>query len=386
MHPARAVSAGLAAAWVILWPAAFAQAPPHDLLVYFGTYTTSTSKGIYVSRFDTTSGTLSAPELAAATTNPSFLAVHPTGRFLYAVNETGTFEGKPTGTVSAFAVDRASGRLTFLNVQPSGGADPAHLVVDKAGRNTLVANYTGGSVAVLPIDPDGKLQPPSSSIRHQGSSAHPERQKGPHAHGIALDPANRLAYVADLGLDKVLIYRFDPAAGALTPGAPEFAFVAAAAGPRHVAMHPAGRFAYVINEMACTITAFAVDQKTGGLTQLQTVTTLPGGQAVARGYSTAEIVVHSSGRFVYGSNRGHDSVAVFAIDPAAGTLTPVEHEPTQGSTPRGFGIDPSGAWLLVGNQRSDSVVVFRIDAKTGTLAATGQKVSVGSPVSVEFVK
>lgn len=369
----------------MLWLPAYAQAP-HEMLVYFGTYTKEASKGIYVSRLDSTSGALGAPQLAAATENPSFLAVHPTGRFLYAVNETRAFEGKPTGAVSAFAVDRASGRLTLLNMQPSGGADPAHLVVDRSGRNTLVANYTGGSVTVLPIGDDGKLKPASAFMQHQGSGKDPERQKGPHAHGIALDAANRLAYVADLGLDKVLIYRFDPAAGTLAAGAPGFGLVAAGSGPRHVALRPDGRFAYVINEMACTITAFGVDQRNGGLTQLQTITTLPSGQERARGYSTAEIAVHPSGRFLYGSNRGHDSIAVFAIEPAAGTLTPVEHEPTQGSTPRGFGIEPSGAWLLVGNQRSDSVVVFRIDAKTGALGPTDQQVAVGSPVSVEFVR
>jgi 6-phosphogluconolactonase len=379
------VAAGLAAASAMLWLPASAQAP-HEVLVYFGTYTKAASKGIYVSRLDTRSGALTAPELAAATVNPSFLAAHPTGRFLYAVNEISTFEGKPTGAVSGFAIDRGSGGLTLLNMQPSGGADPAHLVIDPAGRNALVANYTGGSVTVLPIGNDGRLKPASAFVQHQGSSKDPERQKGPHAHGIALGAANRFAYVADLGLDKVLIYRFDPAAGTLAAGAPGFGFVAAGSGPRHVAMHPDGRFAYVINEMACTITTFGVDQKAGGLTQLQTVTTLPSGQALARGYSTAEIAVHPSGRFLYGSNRGHDSIAVFAIEPAAGTLTPVEHAPTQGSTPRGFGIDPSGAWLLVGNQRSGSVVVFRIDAKTGTLAATGHQVAVGSPVSVEFVR
>jgi 6-phosphogluconolactonase len=296
------------------------------------------------------------------------------------------FEKRPSGSVSAFAIDRASGTLSLLNRQSSAGADPAHLVVDRAGRNVLVANYTGGSVAVLPIAADGRLKPATAIVQHKGSSVDPNRQRGPHPHGITLDPASRFAYVADLGLDKVQIYRFDAAKGWLTGANPKFAAIRSGSGPRHVTIHPSGRFTYAINEMSCTITVFRVDSKSGGLQELQTVATLPAGQAVDAGYSTAEIAVHPSGRFLYGSNRGHDTIVVFAIDAASGKLTVVEHESTQGRTPRGFGIDPSGAYLLVGNQRSDSVVAFRIDQKTGRLTPTGQKVEVGSPVSVAFVR
>lgn len=388
MHSVRKVFVWLAVALAIPSIGLFAQsaAPSGDLLVYFGTYATEKSRGVYVSRLDLASGSLSAPVLAAETVSPSFLAVHPSRPFLYAVNEVGTFEGKPAGSVSAFAIDRASGVLTALNRQSTGGRDPAHLSVDRTGRTVLVANYSGGSVAALPIDADGRLKPATAFVQHTGSSINPERQKQPHAHAIAVDPANRFAYVADLGLDKVLIYRFDAAKGSLTAGDPPSASVRPGSGPRHVAIHPSGRFAYVINEMACTITAFGLDAASGGMQELQTTSTLPAGQAVTAGYSTAEIMVHPSGGFLYGSNRGHNTIAVFAIDAVSGKLTAIEHVPTQGSTPRGFGIDPGGAYMLVGNQRSDSVVVFRIDAQSGRLTPTGQKIEVGSPVSVEFVR
>lgn len=357
--------------------------PDKELLVYVGTYTGEKSKGIYVSRLDLGSGALTPPELAAEIPNPSFLAVHPSRPLLYAVNEVGTFDGKPTGSVSAFAVDAASGQLTPLNRQPSGGAGPAHVSTDRAGRHVLVANYGGGSVAVLPIDADGRLRPPSAVVQHTGASVNPDRQKAPHAHSIKVDPGDRFAYAADLGIDKVMIYRFDPAGGTLAPATPPFAALEPGAGPRHLAFHPQGRFAYVINELHCTITAFGVNPETGALTPVQTVSTLPAGQAVQKGYSTAEVQVHPSGRFLYGSNRGHDTIAAYAVDPQSGRLTLVEHEPTGGSTPRGFGIDPTGAFLLAGNQRSDSVVVLRIDPQTGGLTAASS-VAVGSPVSVVF--
>jgi 6-phosphogluconolactonase len=259
------------------------------------------------------------------------------------------------------------------------------VIVDRQGRNVLVANYGGGSVAVLPIGADGRLQAPSSVVQHTGSSVDPNRQKEPHAHSINVDADNRFAYAADLGLDKILIYRFDVAKGTLTPNDPPFAQVEPGSGPRHFAFHPQGRFAYVINEMRCTVTAFAHDAARGGLSAIQTISTLPQGQSVQKGFSTAEVQVHPSGRFLYGSNRGHDTIAVFAIDEKTGRLTPVHHEPTQGSTPRNFGIDPAGRFLLAANQRSDTVVVFRIDAATGRLAPAGHRIEVGAPVCVKFV-
>jgi 6-phosphogluconolactonase len=355
------------------------------MLVYFGTYTNDASKGIYVSRLDLSSGALTAPELAVETTSPSFLALHPSRRYLYAANEVRSFEGQETGAVSAFAIDAATGRLTTLNQQSSGGSGPAHLVVDRSGQNVLVANYGGGSVAVLPVGTDGRLRPPSAVVQHTGSSVNPKRKSKPYAHSINVDPGNRFAYAADLGIDKVMIYRFDPAAGTLVANDPASASVAPGSGPRHFAFDPTGSHAYVINEMLMTITAFSHDAARGALAEVQTISTLPPGQDVAQGFSTAEVQVHPSGRFVYGSNRGHDSVTVFARDASSGRLTFLQNVPTQGAFPRNFGIDPSGRYLLAANQRSNSVVVFRIDQDTGRLTPTGHSVTVGTPVCVTFV-
>ncbi len=359
---------------------------PDGRLVYIGTYTGPKSKGIYVSRLDLRTGVLEPPRIAAETENPSFLAIHPTKDLLYAVNEVGQFEGARTGSVSAFAIDGKTGALKLLNRQASGGDGPAHLVVDPSGRNVLVANYGGGSVAVLPVADDGSLRRASSIVQHKGSSVNPERQKEPHAHWIDVDSSGRRAYVADLGLDKVLIYRFDPDKGALTAHEPAFAAVEPGAGPRHMAFHPKGGFAYLINEIQLTITAFSRNESTGALAPVQTISTLPAGQAPARGFSTAAIEVHPSGRFLYGSNRGHDSISVFAIDESTGRLAHVQTEPTRGRTPRGFAIDPSGTFLLAGNQESDTVVVFRIDPKSGRLSAVGAPITVGAPVSFQFAR
>ncbi len=354
-----------------------------DWLVFVGTYTGAKSKGIYSFRMDRATGALTPLGLAAETPNPTFLAVHPNHRFLYAINEVGG--GAKAGTVTAFAIDAASGKLTQLNQQTSGGAGPCHLVVDSKGTSVLLANYGGGSVQSLPIQSDGKLGEPASFIQHKGSSANKQRQEGPHGHCIVLDAADRFAYACDLGLDQVLIYKFDPAKSTLTASEPPFATVTPGAGPRHLAFHPKRPFAYVINEMHCTMTAFAHDARTGALKEIQTLSTLPDGESVKPGYSTAEVEAHPGGKFLYGSNRGHDTIVAFAIDDATGKLTLVQHEPTQGKTPRHFGIDPTGAFLLAENQGSGTIVVFRIDATTGRLQATEHKAEVGSPVCVKFV-
>jgi 6-phosphogluconolactonase len=389
LHCTGILSGWLVVGFSVLTITTFGQADTRlgsaDVRVYLGTYTGAKSKGIYVSRLDA-SGSLTAPELAAETPSPSFLAIHPSRDLLYAVNEVSEFGGRRGGSVSAFAIDPKTGSLRLLNQQSSEGAGPAHLSVDKGGRNVLVANYGGGSVAVLPIKSDGSLKPASTSIQHTGSSVNPQRQKEPHAHAINIDAADRFAYVADLGLDKVLIYRFDGARGSLAANDPPSATLKPGAGPRHLAIHPNGRFVYVINELDCTVTAFSRDAKGGGLTSVQTLSTLPEGRSVLPEYSTAEVQLHPSGKFLYGSNRGHDSITVFAIDEKSGRLTYVQNEPTQGSTPRGFGIDPSGRYLLAANQRSDSVVVFRIDPQTGRLTPTGNKIEVGAPVCVEFLR
>lgn len=352
-------------------------------LVYIGTYTGGESKGIYAWRFDAGSGVAAPLGLAAETVNPAFLAVHPSNRYLYAVSEISGRGGKPEGAVSAFAIDAASGKLTLLNQVSSRGAGPAFVAVDHTGRDLLVANYGGGSVAVCPIHSDGRLGEATAFVQHTGSSVNPQRQREPHAHSINVSPDNRFAIVADLGLDKLLVYRFDAASGSLAPNDPPFAAVKPGSGPRHFTFHPNGKFAYVINELASTVTAFSYDAARGALTALQTVSTLP--KDFTGSSTTAEVQVDPAGKFLYGSNRGHDSIAVFAIDPAKGTLTPVERVSTQGKTPRNFRIDPTGSYLFAANQASGNVVIFRIDAKTGRLTPTGQVLSVPSPVCVKFV-
>jgi 6-phosphogluconolactonase len=293
----------------------------------------------------------------------------------------GERRGDPGGAVSAFAVDERTGALSFLNSQPSGGAAPCHLTVDKEGRNVLVANYAGGSVAVLPILPDGRLRTPSTVVLHDGKSVNPERQQAAHAHSITLDPGNAFALVADLGMDKVVGYRFDARAGTLSATRP--ASLPPGSGPRHLAFHPDGRRVFVINELLSTVTAFDYDGGTGALSERQTISTLP---AEFRGANfTAEVLVHPDGRLLYASNRGHDSIAVFAIDSATGRLSPAGHRSTQGNWPRNFAIDPTGTYLLAANQRSDSIVVFRIDRATGQLQAVGGPYPVPRPVCLRMV-
>ena len=376
------------ASWVALignsFTAAESKTGAKELLVYVGTYTSAKSEGIFTFRMNLDSGALTPAGVTTGVKNPSFLAIHPSRKFLYAVSEVEDSDGKKSGGVTAFAIDAATGKLTKLNAQSSEGAGPCHLVVDRSGKCVLVANYGGGSVASLPIGEDGKLAKAASAIQHQGASVNPRRQESPHAHSINVDPGNRYAVAADLGLDKVLVYRLDAAKGTLTPNDPPSTSVAPGAGPRHFAFHPTGRFAYVINEITCTVTAFAYDGDRGVLKEIQTITTLP--HEVKEGYSTAEVQVHPSGKFLYGSNRGHHSIAIFSIDPDSGKLTAVGHQPTGGKTPRNFAIDPTGQFLLAENQDSDTIVVFRIDAKTGELKPTGHIVEVPSPVCVRFLE
>jgi 6-phosphogluconolactonase len=311
--------------------------------------------------------------------SPSFLAIHPTGQVLYAVGESGG------GSVSAFALDRKTGTLKFLNRQSSGGGGPCHLVVDNSGKNVLAANYGGGSAVVLPIAANGSLLESSSFVQHKGSSVNKSRQEAPHAHSINLDQANRFAFVADLGLDKVLIYRFDAAKGTITPNDPPAVDVAPGAGPRHFAFHPNGKNAYVINELDLTVTVFVYDPARGVLKPRQTITTLPAGVKDRKGMSTAEVVVHPSGKFLYGSNRGHDSIAIFRIDEATGELKAAGHQGDKIKTPRNFAIDPIGRYLLAANQNGHSICVFAIDPQSGALTMVGEPVAVPSPVCVRFL-
>jgi len=355
--------------------------------VYVGTYTKGTeSKGIYRFTLDLASGQLTPAGEPAAAVNPSFLAFHPNGRFLYAVNEISDFEkvDKGAGAVSAFAIDAKTGALTLLNQQSSKGSGPCHLSLDSAGKHVLVANYGGGSVAVLPVEKDGTLKPAVTFLQHLGSGANPKRQAGPHAHSINLDRANRHAFVADLGLDKLFVYTYGAAKGELVPQEPQSFQAAPGAGPRHVAVSPDGEFVYVINEMALTVTALRYDDDSGALKEVQSVSTLPEGTAASSDYSTAEVVISPDGKFLYGSNRGHDSLAIFSRDKSTGKLSLVGHQPTLGKTPRNFAIDPSGAYLLAANQNSDTITVFKIDRATGKLTPVGSPISVPRPVCVRM--
>jgi len=354
-------------------------------LVYVGTYTDTGSEGIYVYRYDAESGRIEPLGVAAKAVNPSFLVVHPSRRIVYAVNETVTYEGKPTGAVSAFSIAPGSGELTLLNRVESRGADPCYVSLDRTGKYVLVANYTGGSVASFPILDDGRLGDAASFVQHQGGKgADPQRQDGPHAHSIDLSPDNRHAIVADLGLDQLLIYNFDANSGALSAGIPPYTKVSRGAGPRHLTFHPSGTFAYAVNELHSTVSTFGYDAGSGTLEHLQTVSMLPA-RYVGR-KEAAEIHVHPSGRFLYASNRGHDSIAVFKIDRKKGTLTKIQRIHTGGKEPRFFGFDPTGVRLFAANQNSNSIIVFNVDTATGRLTATSQRIDVPSPVAISFVK
>ena len=351
-------------------------------LVYVGTYTDHGSKGIYVYRFDSSTGKMTSLGLAAEATEPSFLAVDSSGPFLYAVNETETYSGQPTGAASAFAIQPDSGKLSLLNQVSSRGTDPAHITLDRTGKYALVANYTSGSVAVFALLKDGRLGEVASFVQHKGSSVNPERQKGPHAHAIALSPDNRFAVVADLGLDQLLVYSFDAAKGTL--GAkPQVVKASPGAGPRHLVFSFDSRFLYMLNEMQSSVVAYSYDAASGAMHELQTISSLPKGFSGEN--TAAEIEIDPSGKFLFASNRGDDSIAVFAIDPRTGMLTHVETDSTGGKTPRNFAIDPTGSWLLAANQDSDKIVVFRIDQKTGHLNPTGDVFQLPSPVCLKFV-
>jgi 6-phosphogluconolactonase len=358
--------------------------PDHnDCLVYIGTRASAKGKGIYMCRLNTATGTLTSPEVAVETTDPAFLAILPNHRFLYAVRESGGFEGTPNGAVSAFTIDPTTGRLTLLNQQNTGGQGPCHLAVDRSGQCVLVAHYGGGSVAAFPIRADGSLGTVGALLQHHGSSADPKRQEGPHAHSVGFDVANHRAFCADLGLDKLFVYQLEPKTATLTTNDPPFAALKPGSGPRHFTVHPNGRYLYVINELNSTITAFDYDASHGALKESQIVSTLPGKFTAPN--TAAEIAILPNGKFLYGSNRGHDSIAVYAVDDSTGRLALIEHQPSLGKTPRAFGIDPTGNFLLAANQNSDSIVVFRIDPRTGRLKATGQTLEVPAPVCVTFL-
>ena len=375
---------------VLLPAAAVAEQVP----VWFGTYTRGPagSEGIYVARFDTERGTFSEPEFAAAAKNPSFLAFHPTLPMLYAVAEVAGADGKPGGGVAAFAVDAATGKLTAKGEQSSGGGGPCHVTVDPSGRAVLAANYGGGSLICLGLAADGTLEPvvtstPGGFVQHAYDRAgtpglNERRQEKPHAHSIDVAPDGRFAFCCDLGLDEVLVYRLDADRATLEPHGE--ATVAVGAGPRHFALHPGGKFAWCVNELALTVTGFAFDATAGTLKEIQTLATIPADVADRTGISCAEIAVHPRGEFLYASNRGHDSIAMYSIDEATGRLTFLGAEPTRAKTPRHFAIAPGGRHLLAAGQDSGTVTVFAIDQSTGRLVFTDASVAVPAPVCILF--
>jgi|688.fasta_scaffold24296_4 6-phosphogluconolactonase len=383
------VCVSLAASLTLPCPSAADSPAASGQLVWFGTYTggPAKSEGIYVSRFDTATGKLSAPVLAAAAQNPSFLALHPTLPVLYAVSEVAETDGKPTGEILSFAIDEQTGRLTQKSRRPSGGTSPCHLSVDRTGRVVLAANFGSGSVICLGLEADGSLKPvvegtPGGFIQHEGQGHAPQQKLVPRGHSIYPSSDGRFALACDLGLDKVFVHALDVGKATLAPHG--FGATKTGAGPRHFALHPSGRFGYAVNEKDLTVTAFAFDPQAGTLTDFQTLSTLPADVTDTKGMSTAEIVAHKNGKFLYASNRGPDSIAMYAIDEPSGKLTFLGVEPIRGKTPRNFVIDPSGRFLLAGGQNSNAVTVFAIDQSSGKLSFTGHSLDVPTPVCIRF--
>jgi 6-phosphogluconolactonase len=358
----------------LLASACFAQS---DYLTYVGGY----GPGINAFRFHSANGRLTRIGMAVETPAASYLVVHPNGHYLYAVNEM----GKNDDSISAFAIDPKSGKLKLLNTVSSRGSSPCHLSIDKTGRFLAVANYANGSVAVFPIGTDGKLGEASGFDQHHGSSVNPNRQKGPHAHCVVFSPDNRFLLSADLGADKIFVYRFDAAAGAISPNTPPAFDVHPGAGPRHLEFHPNGRWVYLIDEMASTVELLHYDPASGSLDGGQTVSTLPA--SFTGSTTSAEIALNAAGSVLYASNRGHDSLALFHIDPERGLLTFMEHASALGKTPRYFTLDPTGGYMLVANQDSDNLVVFTVHPTTGELRPSGPMVEkLQKPSSIVFVR
>lgn len=370
--------------WGLLAIAALTEdmaAQTNQYYLYVGTYTGPKSKGIHAFRYDAAKMTFDPLGTVAEMARPSFLAFSPDRRFLYAVSELGN-SGKSEGHVYAFAIDDSTGKLTFLNRQTSGGGGACHLVVDKTGKFLLVANYGTGSAASFPIQSDGSLGGLVSKMQFAGSGPNQARQKGPHAHAVVLSPDNRFLFVPDLGADRIRIFHFNAKSGALSPNTPADVAVKPGSGPRHFTFSPGGHFAYLICEMGSLVVAYRYDASAGSLTEIQTASTLPDGFSGEN--NCAEIEVDPSGRFLYASNRGHDSIAVFSIDRKTGKLERIQIETTRGRTPRNFAVDPTGRHLLAADQDSDRIVAFNRDPRTGKLSVAGKTVEVPSPVCLLF--
>lgn len=358
-----------------------------NFLVYFGTGTNAKngSKGIYVARFNSATGELTQPGLAAEVGNPGFLAIHPTKKYLYASSDITLPDGKKGGGISSFSIDKTNGKLTPINQASAVGSGPCHVNVDQTGKLATIANYGSGSVASYAIKDDGSVSEAASFFQHEGSGADPKRQAGPHAHSVNFSLDNRFAYACDLGLDKVMIYKIDPATGKMTPNEPAFAKTPAGGGPRHLAFHPSGKYVFVNNEMAMTETSFAYNAETGALTEIETVSTLPEADRGKTGLSTAETIAHPNGKFVYVSNRTHDTIAVFTCDVSTGKLTLIQNVPVEGEIPRNICLDPTGKWLIAAHQNSGTAALFKVDQDSGKLTFTGTKVNVPGSICVRFL-
>ncbi|MFH1964389.1 MAG: lactonase family protein [Acidobacteriota bacterium] len=352
--------------------------------LFVGSYSPADEAGIKCYEFDPLNGKLTFLSGTSGIENPSFLAVHSNGRFLYAVSETDNRGSNSSGGVAAYRIVSDKGELEKLNEVTSGGAAPCHISLDRSEQMLMTANYNGGSIAAFPVLEDGSLGGMSSFDQHTGSSVNPTRQNIPHAHSINSSPDNRFALVPDLGLDKVFVYRLDPEKKSLEKNDPPYATVPGGSGPRHLTFHPNGSVVYVINEMASTVTVFSYQAKEGTLQAIQSVSTRPEGFEGRN--STAEVVVDPSGRYLYGSNRGHDSIAVFSIDQDTGKLEVVQHRRTGGRTPRNFCLSPDGKFLLAANQRSDNLLVFPLDEASGEILDPVEKISLKAPVCIRFMK
>jgi 6-phosphogluconolactonase len=377
----RNVLVRLAGVGFLMAVSALAQA--NDMLVIFGTQRNAPNVGLSIAHFDSDTGVLLPPSLALATPAPAYFVLSADQKFIYSCNAIDTYQGKHSGSVSAYAIDPAAEKITFINSQPSGGADPSYISLDQQGTHALVANYKDGNFEVLKINPDGSVGDRTAFVQDTGKSINPQRQSHAYAHSIRLDPTGRFAIACDLGVDKVFISRYDGNAGTLTAADPPFATVEPGSGARHPVFHPNGKWLYVITEMGSSIVLFDWDAAHGTLTHVQTISSLPAG---FKGTSAAaEIQVHPNGKFVYASNRGDNSIGVFAVDPNNGKLSEIQHISTQGRTPRNFTFDPTAKWLLVTNHDSNNGMVFSVDAQSGKLAPQGKPVAIPYPFCERFL-
>lgn len=346
--------------------------------MFVGTYTGKGSDGIYAYRFDSSKGTVKAIGLATKANNPSFLAIAPNNKVLYAVSEAGR-----GGSVSGFNIDASAGKLTLINEVTSRGGGPCFVSLDKTGRTVMIANYGGGSFASYKVEEGGRLSDIVSFFQDKGGSPSTPRQNQPHGHSINVSPDNRFAVAADLGTNELLVFKLDPASAQLTPNDPPALQMPPGSGPRHFTFHPNGRFAYAINELNSTLTALRWDAAKGVLQPIETVSTLPADNKVEN--TTAEVQAHPNGKWVYGSNRGHDSIAVFQVEKSSGKVKLVQNAPTGGKLPRNFRIDPTGRWLLAANMNGNNITVFSIDQKSGKLTAKGEPIQLSQPVCIKFL-